>query len=45
METRMFVRNPRSCTSGVARTVAWLSVSSFNRSSEANVGRSVVNCW
>ena len=39
------VRKPRCCTSGVARTVAPLVVSSPSRSSFANVGRSVVNCW
>src|SRR5262245_42733006 len=36
---------PRSWTSGVARTMAWLATSSPRRSSVANVGRSVLNCW
>ena len=36
---------PRSCTSGVARTVVPPAVNSASRSSPAKVGRSVLNCW
>ena len=39
------MRNPRCSTRGVARTVAPPSVNSVSRSSVANVGRSVANCW
>ena len=43
-EISRLARKPRCWTSGVARTVAPLLVSSPSRSSLAKVGRSVVNC-